>query len=100
MHQLTAAETIERTRYNNEKPVNPWKHPMSPIKAELLKTLETAPEATLEATLNFLKTHLRAPAALPPSSGQSPLRHAGRWQGDDFEDCLQSVYDTRSAAQF
>ena len=29
---------------------------MSPIKAELLKTLETAPEAAIEQTLAYLKT--------------------------------------------
>lgn len=39
------------------------------------------------------------PKALPPfrpSSGRSLLRHAGTWAGDDFEVCLQLVYDTRS----
>jgi hypothetical protein len=28
------------------------------------------------------------------------LPSIGTWQGDDLEDCLQSVYDGRSAAQF
>ena len=31
---------------------------MSPIKAELLKTLETAPEGAIEQTLTYLKTLL------------------------------------------
>jgi hypothetical protein len=31
-----------------------------------------------------------------PASGKSLLRHAGTWAGDDFEECLQLVYDTRS----
>ena len=30
-----------------------------------------------------------------PASGKSLLRHAGTWAGDDFEECLQLVYDTR-----
>lgn len=30
-----------------------------------------------------------------PSSGESLLRHAGTWAGDDLEECLQLVYDTR-----
>lgn len=30
-----------------------------------------------------------------PASGRSILRHAGTWVGDDLEDCLQLVYETR-----
>ncbi|HAA27011.1 MAG TPA: hypothetical protein DCE56_04155 [Cyanobacteria bacterium UBA8553] len=43
------------------------------------------------------------PEALPPlrpSSGRSLLRHAGTWAGDDFEECLQLVNDTRSDVEF
>jgi len=35
-----------------------------------------------------------------PASGRSLLRHAGTWAGDDFEECLQSVYATRGKAKF
>ncbi|WP_066380591.1 MULTISPECIES: hypothetical protein [unclassified Anabaena] len=35
-----------------------------------------------------------------PTSGHSILRHAGTWEGDDFEECLQSVYDNREKAKF
>ncbi|HEY9631562.1 MAG TPA: hypothetical protein V6C84_30085 [Coleofasciculaceae cyanobacterium] len=28
------------------------------------------------------------------------LKFAGTWEGDDFEDCLQLVYETRSKAEF
>lgn len=28
------------------------------------------------------------------------LQFAGTWQGDDFEECLQSVYDSRLPAEF
>ncbi len=30
------------------------------------------------------------------ASGRSILRHAGTWEGDDFEECLQVVYATRN----
>ncbi len=30
-----------------------------------------------------------------PASGRSLSRHAGTWAGNDFEECLQLVYDTR-----
>ncbi|MEA5569367.1 DUF2281 domain-containing protein [Anabaena sp. UHCC 0399] len=35
-----------------------------------------------------------------PASGRSILRHAGTWAGDDFDECLQSVYATRGKAKF
>ena len=35
-----------------------------------------------------------------PASGRSILRHAGTWSGNDFEECLQSVYATRGKAKF
>ncbi|VXD25324.1 hypothetical protein [Planktothrix paucivesiculata] len=30
-----------------------------------------------------------------PASGQSVLRHAGQWVGDDLQDCLDLVNQTR-----
>ena len=33
---------------------------------------------------------------LRPGSGKSLLRHAGTWKGDDFEECLEAVYENRS----
>ncbi len=73
---------------------------MSPIKQELLATIDLAPEATLEQTLIFLKQHLQPLPSPRPASGRSILRHAGQWKGDDFEDCLQAVYNDRSEAKF
>lgn len=73
---------------------------MSSIKEELLQTIETAPESAIELTLIYLKTLLQNQPSLRPGSERSILSHAGKWQGDDFEECLQSVYDTRSEAQF
>ena len=73
---------------------------MLSIKAELLKTLETASEGTMEQTLVYLKTLLENQPTVRPNSGRSVLRHAGKWQGEDFHDCLEGVYDTRSEAKF
>ncbi|MGI0481574.1 hypothetical protein ACN4EE_12375 [Geminocystis sp. CENA526] len=33
-------------------------------------------------------------------SGKSISRHAGKWVGDDFQECLQMVYDSRGVAKF
>ena len=35
-----------------------------------------------------------------PASGFSLLRHAGTWAGNDLEECLEEVYETRSPVEF
>nr|MBA3924460.1 hypothetical protein [Nostocaceae cyanobacterium] len=43
------------------------------------------------------------PEATPIIRGSTAgdlLKFAGTWQGDDFEECLQLVYETRSQAEF
>ncbi|MEB3881899.1 hypothetical protein [Lyngbya sp. CCY1209] len=44
------------------------------------------------------------PPETPPSfrsgSGCSLLRHAGTWSGNDLEDCLKMVYETRRPLEF
>jgi hypothetical protein len=35
-----------------------------------------------------------------PSTARSLLQFAGTWEGDDLEECLQLVYETRSKARF
>jgi hypothetical protein len=35
-----------------------------------------------------------------PSTGASLLKYAGSWVGDDFEECLEAVYDSRLPAKF
>lgn len=37
---------------------------------------------------------------LTGSTGADLVPFAGTWQGDDFEDCLQAVYEHRSPAEF
>ena len=37
---------------------------------------------------------------LRPRSGKSTLRHTGTWKGEDFEECLKTVYDNRSEIEF
>lgn len=34
------------------------------------------------------------------ASGHSLMRHAGMWQGDDLEECLAIVYQTRGQVEF
>lgn len=100
------------------------------IKEVLLQEIESTSETVLAETLDFLrflKTKQPEIQSLPqelqaevtteqidlnetssdnsqqpyrPASGRSILKHVGTWAGDDFEECLQSVYATRGKAKF
>lgn len=89
-------------------------------KEKLLQAIETTPEPVLVfilAILEFLckpinqphlatlNTIISSPASIPGQDAQPILRgskakdliqFAGTWEGDDFEDCLGLVYQTRS----
>ncbi|HEY9800860.1 MAG TPA: hypothetical protein V6D25_10915 [Leptolyngbyaceae cyanobacterium] len=89
---------------------------MTSIKAKLLAAIETAPDSILEQTLDYLeylKTREQKPQSLSQAVSQKEgepilrgskakdlLKFANTWQGDDFEECLQLVYDTRSQTEF
>ena len=91
------------------------------IQEQITKELEKLPEPLLQEILDFvqfLQTKQQQVIELPrnqqpqqnlndnsqlpyrPASGRSILRHAGKWAGDDLEECLQSVYATRGKAKF
>ncbi len=92
------------------------------IKELLLQEIESSSDPLLEETLDFLrflktkqtKSEARANTTqidleklstdteqtYRPASGRSILRHAGTWEGDDFEECLEMVYATRGKAKF
>ena len=99
------------------------------IKELLLAEIESSPDILLAKTLDFLrflkakpetervsldlstekdetslaKTKPEAEEATPiirGSKAEDLLKFAGTWQGDDFEECLQLVYETRSQAEF
>ncbi|MBH8577475.1 DUF2281 domain-containing protein [Nostocaceae cyanobacterium CENA369] len=93
------------------------------IKQLLFQEIESSPESLLEETLDFLrflknkqqsdKKHTQQPqvkseetptnsyqSSYRPPSGRSILRHAGTWEGEDFQECLELVYATRGKAKF
>lgn len=89
---------------------------MTTIKEQLLNAIESTPEPILEQILDYLE-YLKARATssatgsnkvpiqdgepiLSGSKAKDLLKFAGTWQGEDFEECLQLVYDTRSQAEF
>ena len=88
---------------------------MTSIKAQPLAAIKTAPDSILEPTLDdleYLKTREQKSPSLsvevPQKEGEPILRgskakdllkFAKTWQGEDFEECLQLVYDTRSQTE-
>ncbi|NJK76216.1 MAG: hypothetical protein HC942_22230 [Microcoleus sp. SU_5_6] len=82
------------------------------LKQQLLQEIESTPDSILIIIFNFLRflkqqqtqpDSLQPPVAEPilrGSKAKDLLKFAGTWQGDDFEECLQSVCDNRSPAQF
>ncbi|HLP90024.1 MAG TPA: hypothetical protein VK184_15715 [Nostocaceae cyanobacterium] len=85
---------------------------MTNVKEKLLAEIETVPESILEQILDYLE-YLKARKIKPAdisdkdeepilrgSKAKDLLQFAGTWQGDDFEECLKLVYETRSEAEF
>ena len=72
------------------------------IKEQLLQELNSTPDRLIIETLNFLQS-LKAKEQSNFSTGASLLAHLktiGTWQGDDFDECLQDISDTRLPAEF
>lgn len=100
------------------------------IKELLLQEIELSSDVLLAQTLDFLRFLKTKPTTEETSVGLSMekndhtsnhqtkpeiqeatpilrgskaedlLKFAGTWQGDDFEECLELVYQTRSPAEF
>jgi hypothetical protein len=82
------------------------------IKELLFQEIESTSEEILEETLDFLRflktkqiktqTDMKSEfqQSYRPASGRSILRHAGKWSGDDLEECLRAVYASRGKAKF
>jgi len=89
---------------------------MTTIKDKLHIAIESTPEPILEQVLDYLEyLKTRATSSTSQSSevliqdgepilrgskAQDLLKFAGTWQGEDFEECLELVYKTRSQAEF
>ena len=81
------------------------------IKEQLLQEIKSSSDNLLEQTLDFLrflktkekenlKTHEEK---LISSTGKNLVKHLkeiGAWSGDDLEECLKTVKETRSRARF
>jgi hypothetical protein len=78
-----AMNTIE-LRDQIEKNLSEMSSENLKVVAEFVEFIKQKQETNSSKTINYR-----------PASGRSILRHAGKWVGDDLEECLQSVYKTR-----
>jgi len=86
--------------------------PKASIREKFRREIEQTPEELLGVALEFLiflksrnsseSIVKQSPSTLPyrPASGKSLVDYQGGWEGDDLEDCLQMVRDTRSQIDF
>jgi hypothetical protein len=79
---------------------------MSPLelREKIHAQLDQIPEVELPKIQQYLDDLTTVPteATSLPHTGASllaALKSMGNWQGDDFEECRQAVYDSRSATQ-
>jgi len=87
------------------------------IKEQLIKEIQSAPDAILTETLNFLRFLKTKQNQVQPTqdqvefasqttvncTGSSLLEHLktiGTWEGDDLEECLKLVIASRGQAEF
>lgn len=61
------------------------------ISAENLKVIDEFVEFLKEKE----QTNLGKTINYREASGRSILDHAGKWEGDDLEECLELMYETR-----
>lgn len=64
------------------------------VKQLLLKEIDRTSDDVLEELLDFV-LFIKMRRTQKKSTAASLLKYAGTWQGDDLEDCLQLVRETR-----
>ncbi len=79
------------------------------IRKQLLQKIRSSSDEILTETLDFLKflktkqSEKSSPQNTTSSTGKSLLQHIenlGNWSGEDLEESLRSVKETRSPAKF
>jgi hypothetical protein len=65
---------------------------------ELEQILTLVQQIKTESKPTFIQQKPKPPHR--KGSGKSILRHAGKWVGDDLQECLEIVYSSRGEAEF
>ncbi|MBO3460339.1 hypothetical protein G7B40_026355 [Aetokthonos hydrillicola Thurmond2011] len=95
---ILLAETLDFLRFLKTKP-SPEKVPVDTSS----KIRDGSSSSDSHSLSEGSKTESQVEEAAPTMKGSKAedlLKFAGTWQGDDFEECLQLVYQSRSQAKF
>ena len=70
------------------------------IKEQLLQAIEALPNTKLAEALILMKSLSTTPSIPSAQSFLAHLKTIGTWSGDDFQECLEAVQNSRGEAQF
>lgn len=70
------------------------------IKEQLLQAIEALPNTKLAEALILMKSLSTTPSIPSTKSFLAHLKTIGTWSGDDFQECLEAVQNSRGEAQF
>jgi hypothetical protein len=71
-----------------------------PLKEQLLQAIETLPSSRLSEALALIQSLQAEPSPPTAKSFLTHLKTIGTWSGDDLQDCLEAVENSRGEAQF
>jgi hypothetical protein len=71
-----------------------------PLKEQLLQAIETLPSSRLSEALILIQSLQAEPSPTTAQSFLARLKTIGAWSGDDLQDCLEAVQNSRGEAQF
>ena len=70
------------------------------IKEQLLQVIEALPSTRLVEALSFMKSLSTKPSITSAKSFLAHLKTIGTWSGDDFQECLEAVQNSRGETEF
>ncbi len=70
------------------------------LKEQLFQAIEALPSDRLAQVLTFVQSLSTKPSTTSAKSFLAHLKTIGTWSGDDFQECLEAVQNSRGEAQF
>jgi sporulation-control protein spo0M len=70
------------------------------LKEQLLQEIEALPSDRLAEALTFVQSLQIKPSTTSAKSFLAYLKEIGTWSGDDLQECLEAVKNSRGEAQF
>jgi hypothetical protein len=70
------------------------------LKEQLLQAIEALPSVRLAQVLTFVQSLSTKPSTTSAKSFLTHLKTIESWSGDDFQECLEAVQNSRGEAQF